>query len=182
MPAAHELPEGMNCTAVHRLQFDSCCEAAIHDGLPSFHAAKRQFILMKPPVCCEKSFPLKSFPTGEGFFIASPCEEAYPNGEDLEENDPDYEEYDDEEESVVQLSENVFSIDGATTLSELMELTGEEVTSEDCETVAGLILESLSGIPEEDERPTVQVGKLKLTADEIEDRRITKVLVEIECQ
>jgi len=27
------------------------------------------------------------------------CEEAYPNGEDLEENDPDYEEYDDEEEN-----------------------------------------------------------------------------------
>lgn len=91
-------------------------------------------------------------------------------------------EYDDEEESVVQLSENVFSIDGATTLSELMELTGEEVTSEDCETVAGLILEVLSGIPEENERPTVHIGKLKLTADEIEDRRITKVLVEIECQ
>ncbi|MDD5923345.1 MAG: hemolysin family protein [Clostridia bacterium] len=91
-------------------------------------------------------------------------------------------EYDDEEENVVQISDNIFNVDGATDIEEIEELVGREIPHGDCETVAGLMLDVLGGFPEGDDHPCVRVGELKLTADEFEDRRITKITIEIEKQ
>ncbi len=88
-------------------------------------------------------------------------------------------EYDEEEENIVKISDNVFTLDGATDIEELEELVDETIPHNDCDTVAGLMLDALGGFPAENEHPQVMLDNLRLTADEIEDRRITKITVEI---
>lgn len=87
-------------------------------------------------------------------------------------------EYDHEEEEIRKIDENRFTVDGSTSLEDVEELTGVDLPESDCETVAGLILESLGRIPQDDETPSVEVGGLRLTAAKTEDRRITEVLIE----
>ncbi|MDP4120071.1 MAG: hemolysin family protein [Bacillota bacterium] len=86
-------------------------------------------------------------------------------------------EYDDEEEEIQQISENKFTVDGATPISDVSQLIDIEIDDEGCETVAGLILEKLGRIPEQGEHPSVKIDNIELTVQEIEDRRISKVLV-----
>lgn len=87
-------------------------------------------------------------------------------------------EYDHEEEEIRKIDENRFTVDGSTALEDVEELVGVTLPASDCETVAGLILESLGRIPQDHETPSVEVGGLRLTAKKTEDRRITEVLIE----
>ncbi|MCQ4023017.1 MULTISPECIES: hemolysin family protein [unclassified Ruminococcus] len=87
-------------------------------------------------------------------------------------------EYDNEEKEILKLSDNVFTVDGGISVDELNELSGMSVSSEESETVAGLMLDHLGSIPADNERPFVALDGIKLTAVKIEDRRIARVLVE----
>ena len=87
-------------------------------------------------------------------------------------------EYDDEEESVVQIDENRFTVDGATDLEDLEKILDVEFKDANSDTVAGLILDTLGGFPGEGEHPKITFDGISFTVEEIEDRRITKVLVE----
>lgn len=87
-------------------------------------------------------------------------------------------EYDDEENEVLKLSDNVFTVDGGISVDELNELAGTSIPEEESETVAGLMLDHLGSIPADDERPFVTLNGVKLTAVKIEERRIARVLVE----
>lgn len=88
-------------------------------------------------------------------------------------------EYDNEEEEVKRLSDTIFTVDGAAGIDDVSELIGEELPNDDCETVAGLMLEALGEVPGDGDRPTVEIGGIKFTAAEIEDRRIARVLIEV---
>lgn len=87
-------------------------------------------------------------------------------------------EYDNEEKEVLQISDNVFTVDGGISIDELNELAQAELSCEESETVAGLMLDHLGNIPRNDERPFIVIDGIKLTAVKIEDRRIARVLVE----
>lgn len=87
-------------------------------------------------------------------------------------------EYDHEEEEIRQVSENSFTVDGAAPIAEIEDLTGVELPESDYDTIAGLMMEHLGKIPSEGEHPTIAVGRLQLTAEAVEDRRIARMLIE----
>ncbi len=87
-------------------------------------------------------------------------------------------EFDDEDESIKKLGVNSFSVDGLTLIEDAEELIGESLGApEDCDTLAALILDNLGRIPEQGEHPVISIGSITLTVTEMEDRRITKVLI-----
>ncbi len=87
-------------------------------------------------------------------------------------------EYDDEEEDIEQVSENVFTIDGVTDIEEVSEKLGRTLPEGDYDTLAGMIMANLGYIPGEDETPSVEVNYTLFTVLAVEDRRIEKVRVE----
>ena len=87
-------------------------------------------------------------------------------------------EFDDEDESIKKLGVNAFSVDGLTAIEDVEELIGESLNApENCETLAAYILEKLGRIPQPEEKPVIKTGDIIITVSEIEDRRISKVLI-----
>ena len=87
-------------------------------------------------------------------------------------------EFDDEDESIMKLGGNAFSVDGLTPVEDVEKLIGEKLGApENCDTLAAFILEKLGRIPQPEEKPVIKAGTVILTVQEIEDRRISKVLI-----
>ena len=87
-------------------------------------------------------------------------------------------EYDNEEEEIRRLSDGKFTVDGSTSIEDVEELTGKELSDDESETSAGFILGLLGRIPSEGEQPFVEEQGLRFTATHTDGRRITKVLIE----
>ena len=88
-------------------------------------------------------------------------------------------EYDDEEEEVSRLSENVYTMDGSIALDEVERLLRVSIPDDvDYDTLGGLITDLLGRIPTEDEHPSVRIGDAEFTVLEVEDRRIALVRAE----
>ncbi|MCH3972672.1 MAG: hemolysin family protein [Oscillospiraceae bacterium] len=86
-------------------------------------------------------------------------------------------EYDQEEEEILADGPNRWSVDGALLVEDAEDLTGVSLPKGDYDTLAGLMVEQLGRIPQENETPTVTCGALTLTALRIHDRRIERILV-----
>ena len=86
-------------------------------------------------------------------------------------------EYDHEEEEIHRVSETEFTVDGATSIDEISDLTGISLPEGDYDTIAGLVTEQLGRIPKEGEHPQVQIGRLSITVLEIEDQRLSRLLL-----
>lgn len=86
-------------------------------------------------------------------------------------------EYDNEEEEITKVSDNVFTVDGSMSVDDLAEMLDVTLPETDSETVAGLFMEYLGRIPENEEHPTVNINGIKLTAQNVTDRHIDKILV-----
>lgn len=86
-------------------------------------------------------------------------------------------EYDDEEEEIAQVSDNCFTVDGTTFIDEVSDLIGVELPEGDYDTIAGFIVTSLERIPDENEHPAVTFGPATFTVEEVEDRRISKIMI-----
>ena len=89
-------------------------------------------------------------------------------------------EFDHEEEEIHRVSENSFTVEGITPIDEIEDLTGIKLPEGDYDTIAGLMIERLGKIPSEGEHPTVDVGRLHLTVQAVEERRISRILIEKE--
>lgn len=87
-------------------------------------------------------------------------------------------EYDDEEEEISKINENLFTIDGGTAIDEVSDLLGIELPEGDYDTVGGFVLTQLGRIPEPDEQPVITYENIVFTVQLIEDRRIVQILVE----
>lgn len=88
-------------------------------------------------------------------------------------------EFDNEEEEIYQIAEKIYSVDGSAGVDEVNQLIGSSLPENEYDTVAGLILDNLDKIPNENEQPTVIVDNVKFTVAKVEKRRIVKVLVEL---
>ena len=88
-------------------------------------------------------------------------------------------EYDDEEEEIVEESENIFTIDGTTYIEEVNELVGDIIPEGDYDTLGGFIISLLDFLPQDGDMNEVVYENLKFTILDVEDRRIGKVRVEI---
>ncbi|MDD5953042.1 MAG: hemolysin family protein [Oscillospiraceae bacterium] len=87
-------------------------------------------------------------------------------------------EYDNEEASVVRLSDTLFAVDGAMPVDEVSELLEMELPEGDYDTIAGMVVEMLGNIPDENEFPSVMVDNVEFQVLEFRDNRIEKVLIE----
>ncbi|MCR5690470.1 MAG: hemolysin family protein [Clostridiales bacterium] len=87
-------------------------------------------------------------------------------------------EYDNEEEEIRRLSDGKFTVDGSTSIEDVEELTGKELSDDDSETIAGFILSRLGRVPADGEHPSVEAEGLRFTAAQTDGRRITEVLIE----
>ncbi|MDR2686222.1 MAG: hemolysin family protein [Oscillospiraceae bacterium] len=88
-------------------------------------------------------------------------------------------EYDDEEEDISKIDESTFLLEGTTAIEEIEELTGVPLPSGDYDTIAGFVIRQLGYLPQAGERPEVEYEGLKFTVEEVEDRRVAVIKVEI---
>ncbi|HIS68519.1 MAG TPA: HlyC/CorC family transporter [Candidatus Gallacutalibacter stercoravium] len=86
-------------------------------------------------------------------------------------------EYDNEEEEIKQVGDNIFTVEGSTPIDEISDLTGVDMPEGDYDTLAGFIVETLGRIPKSGEHPSVTVGNVQFTVAQVEDRRVAKVTV-----
>lgn len=88
-------------------------------------------------------------------------------------------EYDDEQEEVSRIGDNVYLLSGSMELEQVEELFGVKLPQdEDTDRVGGLIVETLGRIPDEDENPSVEIAGIRFTVMVMEDRRVVKVKAE----
>lgn len=87
-------------------------------------------------------------------------------------------EYDREEDLAPRrLSENAFTVDGATTIDEIADLTGVALPEGDYDTVAGFVTEQLGRIPKPGEHPKVELEGFSITVLSVEDQRLARLLL-----
>ncbi len=87
-------------------------------------------------------------------------------------------EYDDEQEEISRVGDDAFTVDGATALDEVSELIDTELPEGDYDTVAGFMVDQLGYIPQENQHPVVKYGGFTFTVQTVEDRRISRILIE----
>lgn len=86
-------------------------------------------------------------------------------------------EYDDEEQDLVRLSNGDYIVAGDTTLSDLEDVIGIELTDDEYDTIAGLVISLLDRVPEEREHPEVQYKNLDIKVLKVEENAISKVMI-----
>jgi CBS domain containing-hemolysin-like protein len=84
-------------------------------------------------------------------------------------------EYDTEEPEVEVVSEDVYRVDGKLAIDELNEILDADLPDEEWDTIGGLVLGLLGEIP--DEGQEVSFRNLRFTAERVNGRRISKVLI-----
>ena len=89
-------------------------------------------------------------------------------------------EYDDEEEELIRISEDTFTIDGTADPEEILSALGAKLPREDVfDTMSGFIVELLGRIPEENENPSVKYGNVLFTVLVTEEKCITKLKAQL---
>lgn len=87
-------------------------------------------------------------------------------------------EYDDEDDDmIIKLSENEFLIDGSLNLNEVNDKVGTDFDSEDFESIGGLVLGEVSGVPEIDQE--VQIDNVLFRIVKMHKNRIAQLKVTI---
>lgn len=87
-------------------------------------------------------------------------------------------EFDDEQEEIEQISEDIFNIEGTSAIEDVEELLDIEFPEGEYDTIAGYVMSILGRIPEPDEHPVVEYEGFGFTVTEMEDRRIVRIVVE----
>ncbi len=88
-------------------------------------------------------------------------------------------EYDKEDEEILKIDENTFTIDGTTDIEEVMDILEVEIPDGEYDTLGGFIISLLGYLPKEGETTEVDYKNVHFTVLNIEDRRIGKVRVEL---
>ncbi len=92
-------------------------------------------------------------------------------------------EYDDEEEELIRLSDDTYIIDGTAEPGYILKQLGIILPEDnDFETMSGFIVEQLGRIPSPDENPSVSCGNVLFTVLITEDMCITKIKAKISAE
>ncbi len=89
-------------------------------------------------------------------------------------------EYDDEEEEISQISENVYRFDGSVSVDEVAKLLDIEIEEDEYDTLGGFLTHLLGRIPEEDEKPEITYKNATFNVILVEDKRIATVDAKVE--
>ena len=87
-------------------------------------------------------------------------------------------EYDNEEDEITVVNENTYTIDGTCDIDEVEDMLDTTFPEGDYDTLSGLIMTTIGRIPEDDDRPAIEVSGFRFTVLSIEDRRIGQVRAE----
>lgn len=88
-------------------------------------------------------------------------------------------EYDeDEKEKIVKIADNEYLVEGSMNIDDINDYLDTDMSSEDYDSVAGLIIEKLDRLPEEGEAVTLDNG-IVLKVSKIDQNRITKLLIKL---
>ena len=89
-------------------------------------------------------------------------------------------EYDEEEQIVERINDNIFIVDGDVPLNDLQEEHSIHLESDNSETIGGFIIDLLGEIPDDgDENREIELDQYMLTILSVRERRIEKVKIEI---
>jgi len=88
-------------------------------------------------------------------------------------------EYDDEQEEILQVDERTFRLEGSTGMDEVEELVGVALPEGDYDTVAGFVINELGYLPQPGDHPEVVFEHLRFEVEQVEDKRIVAIKVEI---
>ncbi len=88
-------------------------------------------------------------------------------------------EYDEEEQEIIQKDPHTYLISGLAQLDEVGEAVGQEFPDEDYDTLAGLVISLLGRIPEENEFPEVEFRNLRLKVLEMDEKRVSRIQLTI---
>ena len=88
-------------------------------------------------------------------------------------------EFDEEEPKITVINDHTYRMDGNMDLDDINEETGSDLTSENSETIGGLLIDLLGEIPADGEVREITEGRYKFTIESIRDRRVETVLMEI---
>ena len=84
-------------------------------------------------------------------------------------------EYDEEEEEIVKVSDNEYLVEGSTKISDVNEQIGINFESDEFDSIGGFIIGYLKRIPEENE--LIEVGNVKFSVESIDKNRINKIRI-----
>ena len=89
-----------------------------------------------------------------------------------------FDEYDEEEEEIYQIDENTFLIQGTTEIEDVADALGIELeNSDDYDTIGGYLIGKLERIPDDNERPKIEVGQCVFKIEKIFYKRIELIKV-----
>ena len=84
-------------------------------------------------------------------------------------------EFDDEDQEFEELNENHYIVDGAALIDDVSKLIDIELDDSENDTIGGLVMDKLGYVPEEDEHPSVQIGRAIFTIKNMDDKSIDKI-------
>lgn len=88
-------------------------------------------------------------------------------------------EFDDEEQELIKLSNGDYIVAGDMTLSDLEDILDMELDDEEYDTIAGLVIQLLDRVPEQNEKPVVTYKNLSIKILHVQERWISKVLIHV---
>ena len=88
-------------------------------------------------------------------------------------------EFDDEEQELIKLSNGDYIVAGDMTLSDLEDVLDMELDDEEYDTIAGLVIQLLDRVPEEREHPVVTYKNLSIKVLHVQERWISRVLIHV---
>ena len=87
-------------------------------------------------------------------------------------------EYDDEEDDISQVSDNVFLVEGLTPIEDVLKFFDMQIAEEDdYDTIGGYLVSRLGYIPSEKDHPSVTINGFKFTVLRMDERRVAKIEV-----
>ena len=88
-------------------------------------------------------------------------------------------EYDNEEENIIKKEENVYIVNGTTTLTELNDVLELNIQDEDFDTINGYLISCLDRILNDDERPEFEAEGIEYKVLDVQNKMISKVQITI---
>ena len=88
-----------------------------------------------------------------------------------------FDEYDEIENECEKIDDNTYLVSGSINVSDLSKILGVEIEEGDYDTLSGFIQEKLGRIPEDEEKPVIEINDVTYKIEEYEDKRIIKVKV-----
>ena len=88
-----------------------------------------------------------------------------------------FDEHDEEELKYEKIDESTYLFDGSISLEQVSELIKVVLPVDDYDTLSGYIIGQLGQIPNQGEKPVVEIDNLVFKVEEIEDKTISRIKV-----